>query len=125
MVIAAGRGHAARRRARADDSLDELRERVERAVRFANITIIEGNGASQFGIGVACAQITEAILRDERVVLPVAAYRERYGVTVALPTVVGREGAAGEFEPSMSEHEHSAFEHSVATLRDATGAIAQ
>ena len=57
--------------------------------------------------------------------LPVAAYRERYGVTVALPTVVGREGAAGEFEPSMSEHEHSAFEHSVATLRDATGAIAQ
>jgi L-lactate dehydrogenase len=106
-----------------DHSLDELRQRVERAVRFANITIIEGNCASQFGIGVACARITEAILRDERVVLPVAAYRERYGVTIALPTVVGREGAAGEFEPSMSEHERRAFEHSAATLREASCAI--
>jgi L-lactate dehydrogenase len=100
-------------------SLDELRRRIEREVRFANITIIEGNGASQFGIGVACAQITEAVLRDRRVVLPVAAYRERYGVTIALPTIVGSEGAAGELEPSMSEDERRAFERSAATLRKA------
>jgi L-lactate dehydrogenase len=104
-------------------SLDELQQRIERAVRFANITIIEGNGASQFGIGVACAQITEAILRDQRIVLPVAAYRERYGVTIALPTVVGREGAAGELEPSMSENERRAFERSAATLREAARGI--
>ncbi|MDX6684526.1 MAG: L-lactate dehydrogenase [Baekduia sp.] len=64
-------------------SVDDLREQVEREVRFANIAIIEGNDASQFGIGVACARITEAILGDERVVMPVAAYRERYGVTIA------------------------------------------
>jgi L-lactate dehydrogenase len=99
--------------------VDELREQVEREVRFANITIIEGNDASQFGIGVTCARITEAILGDERVVLPVAAYRERYGVTIGLPTVVGRAGAVGELEPSMSEAERNAFEHSATTLRDA------
>ena len=101
-------------------SLEDFRERVEHEVRFANITIIEGNDASQFGIGVACAGITEAILRDARAVLPVAAYRERHGVTIALPTVVGRQGAAGELEPSMSEDERRAFEHSAATLRKAT-----
>jgi L-lactate dehydrogenase len=104
-------------------SLGDLRQQIEREVRFANITIIEGNNASQFGIGVACARITEAILRDERVVLPVAAHRERYGVTIALPTVVGREGAAGELEPTMSEHERRAFERSAATLRDAARSI--
>jgi L-lactate dehydrogenase len=104
-------------------SLADLRRRIEREVRFANVTIIEGNGTSQFGIGVACAQITEAILRDEHVVLPVAAYRERHGVTIALPTVVGREGAAGELEPSMSEHERRAFERSAATLREAARGI--
>src|SRR5918998_280461 len=49
-------------------SLDDVRRRIEHEVRFANITIIEGNGASQFGIGIACAHITEAIPRDERVV---------------------------------------------------------
>jgi hypothetical protein len=34
--------------------------------------------------GAVCARITEAILRDERVILPPAAYRERYGATIAL-----------------------------------------
>src|SRR4051794_13659379 len=100
-------------------TVEELRQKIEREVRYANIAIIEGNDASQFGIGVACARITEAILGDERAVLPVAAYRRRYGVTFGLPTVVGRTGAVGELEPSMSEEERHAFEHSAATLRDA------
>ncbi len=52
-----------------------------------------------------------------------AAYRERYAMTIALPTVVGREGAAGELEPSMSEHERRAFERSAATLREAARGI--
>jgi L-lactate dehydrogenase len=101
----------------------DLRERVERAVRFANITIIEGNGASQFGIGVACARVTEAILRDERFLCPVAAYRESLGVTIALPTVIGRQGAVNQLEPSMSDQERQAFERSAATLRGAARSI--
>jgi L-lactate dehydrogenase len=104
-------------------ALDGLRERVEQQVRFANITIIEGNDASQFGIGAVCARITEAILRDERVVLPVAAYREHYGTTIALPTVVGRPGASRDLEPSMSADERHAFEASAATLREAAQGI--
>jgi L-lactate dehydrogenase len=104
-------------------SVEDLREQVEREVRFANITIIEGNDASQFGIGVVCARITEAVLDNERVVLPVAAFRARYGVAIGLPTVVGREGAAGELEPSMSDDERRALEHSAATLRDAVRSI--
>jgi L-lactate dehydrogenase len=82
-------------------SLDDLREQVEREVRFANITIIEGNDASQFGIGVTCARITEAILDDERAVMPAAAYHERYGVTIGLPTIVGRRGSARGAAPRL------------------------
>jgi L-lactate dehydrogenase len=104
-------------------SAGEVRQRVERAARCSNITIIEGNDASQFGIAVACARITEAILRDERVLLPVAAYREAFGVTIALPTVVGQQGATNELQPSMSDEERGAFEHSAATLRDAAGGL--
>ena len=66
---------------------------------------------------------TAAIASGERAVLPVAAYRERHGVTIALPTVVGREGAAGELEPSMSEDERRAFERRAGTLREAARAI--
>jgi L-lactate dehydrogenase len=102
-----------------DQSLDELREQVEREVRYANIAIIEGNDASQFGIGVVCARIAEAVLRDERVVLPIAAYREEHGVTIALPTVVGAAGPGGVLVPTMSDEERGDFERSVATLREA------
>jgi L-lactate dehydrogenase len=108
---------------RPERSVAELREQVEREVRYANIAIIEGNDASQFGIGVVCARIAEAVLRDERVVLPVAAYRERYGTTIALPTVVGRDGARGGLEPSMSGEERRALERSAETLREAARGI--
>jgi L-lactate dehydrogenase len=108
---------------RPERSLDELREQVEREVRYANIAIIEGNDASQFGIGAVCARIAEAVLRDERVVLPVAAHRERYGVTIGLPTVVGREGAGGALEPAMSAEERSGLERSAETLREAVRGV--
>src|SRR3954468_6642296 len=104
-------------------SLDELREQVEREVRYANIAIIEGNDASQFGIGAVCARIAEAILRDERVVLPVAAHDEGRGVTIALPTVIGRDGPRGVLMPAMSEDERNDFDRSVQTLRDAVAGL--
>jgi L-lactate dehydrogenase len=103
--------------------LADLREEVEREVRYANIAIIEGNDASQYGIGAVCARIAEAVLRDERAVLPVACYRERYGVSIGLPAVVGREGVRAGLEPSMSAEEREAFERSVETLREAVAGI--
>src|SRR5919198_404274 len=44
---------------------EELRREIERQVRFANIAIIEGIGASQHGIAMACARIAEILLRNE------------------------------------------------------------
>jgi L-lactate dehydrogenase len=37
--------------------IEAVRARVEHAVRYANISIIEGNKASQHGIGLACARL--------------------------------------------------------------------
>jgi L-lactate dehydrogenase len=39
--------------------LAEVRQAVEQEVRYANITIIEGIGASQLGIGMVSARIAE------------------------------------------------------------------
>jgi malate/lactate dehydrogenase len=61
--------------------------------------------------------------RDERVLLPVAAYRKARDVTIALPTVVGRHGAVNELEPSVSDKEPRALEQSAATLRDAARSV--
>src|SRR5260221_3562045 len=58
------------------ETLDSVRKQIEQSVRYANITIIEGNDASQFGIGIVSARIAEMILRDERAVIPIGIQRE-------------------------------------------------
>ena len=41
------------------EQLAELRAKIEKEVRYANITIIEGHEASQYGIGIVSARIAE------------------------------------------------------------------
>jgi L-lactate dehydrogenase len=101
--------------------VDELRQQVENDIRYANITIIEGTGASQYGIGAVSARLAEAVLRDERAVLPVAAYASRYEVTLSLVSVLGAGGVQQMHEPAMTSDERAALERSVAALRDAAG----
>ncbi len=103
----------------AGNSMDDLRKAVERDVRYANIAIIEGNEASQFGIGIVAARIAEAVLCDERAVLPIGAYHAGYGVTLSLPSVVGREGVSRILEPAMSEEERRSLGKSAEILRQA------
>jgi L-lactate dehydrogenase len=98
---------------------ENLRQTIEHEVRFANITIIEGNQASQFGIGMAAARIAEMVLRDERAVIPIGSFNPKYGVTLSLPSVVGRNGVIQILEPAMSKEERQAFERSAETLRKA------
>src|ERR1700716_529147 len=89
--------------------LDGVRKKIEDSVRYANITIIEGNDASQFGIGIVAARITEMVLRDERAVIPIGSYNDRFGVTLSLPSIVGRNGVVRSFEPEMSPGEQRAL----------------
>jgi len=100
-------------------SSEDLRQSIEHAVRFANISIIEGNLASQYGIGMACARIAEIVLRDERAVIPIGSYNPKYGITLSMPSVLGRDGVIRIFEPEMSKDEHQALERSAGILRDA------
>lgn len=102
-----------------DQSREQLRQTIEHDVRYANITIIEGNQASQFGIGMVSARIAEAVLRDERAVIPIGSYNPEYGVTLSLPSVLGRAGVEQILKPGMSDEERQALERSAATLRNA------
>jgi L-lactate dehydrogenase len=101
----------------------EFRQEIERQVRYANIAIIEGIGASQHGIGMACARIAEILLRNEPAVIPIATYNAEYGVTLSLPSVLGRRGVAQIIEPPMSGEEREALQHSADTLKSALARI--
>jgi L-lactate dehydrogenase len=102
----------------------ELRASIEQEVRYANITIIEGNQASQFGIGMVAARIAEMVLRDERAVIPIGSYHPRYGVTLSFPSVVGRQGVVRILEPDISEEERQSLQRSAETLRNAVARVA-
>ena len=98
----------------------QVRAQIEHDVRYANIAIIEGTGASRYGIAAVAVRLSSAVLRDERVLLPVGVYHPRYGTTLSLPAVVGATGVEDVVEPPMTGEERGALERSAAILRDAT-----
>jgi L-lactate dehydrogenase len=98
-------------------TIDALRDRIEKEVRYANITIIEGHDASQYGIGIVSARIAEIVLNDERAVIPIGSLQKRFGVTLSLPSVVGRNGVIEVLEPDMSDEERQGLEKSAETLK--------
>ncbi|MGB2910815.1 MAG: L-lactate dehydrogenase [Anaerolineales bacterium] len=75
---------------------DEVRADIERGVKLAAYSIIEGKGSTNFGIGSALARIVEVVLQDQRSLLtvctPVPEVAGVKNVTVSLPHLVGGEG---------------------------------
>ena len=102
---------------------DDARRELESEVRFANITIIEGTGASALGIGVVSARIAEMIIRDENAVIPLGSWNPEYGVTLSVPTVLGRRGVVRRLPPDLSAAERQALEKSAETLRSAVARL--
>jgi len=101
------------------ERIDELRQKLEREVRYANISIIEGHDASQYGIGIVSARIAEMVLNDERAVVPIGSYQKKFGVTLSLPSVVGRAGVIEVLEPEMSDEEREGLRKSADSLQQA------
>jgi L-lactate dehydrogenase len=99
------------------ETLKELRQKLENEVRYANITIIEGHDASQYGIGVVSARIAEMVLRDERAVIPIGSWQEEFGVTLSLPSVVGSSGIIEVLQPELSQEERESLQRSAESLR--------
>jgi L-lactate dehydrogenase len=101
------------------EKLDDIRAQLEKDVRYANITIIEGHDASQYGIGIVSARIAEMVLRDERAAIPIGSFHSEFGVTLSLPSVVGHAGVLEVMQPELSSLERSALERSAEGLRNA------
>jgi L-lactate dehydrogenase len=104
---------------RGDRRPEDVQAEIEKQVRTANITIIEGIGASQYGIGIVSARLAEAVLRDEGSVYPVGSYHQEHRVSLSLPAVIGRSGVMRTLSPRMSVEERAGLEYSAEVLREA------
>ena len=105
------------------ETLAGLREQVEKEVRYANITIIEGHNASQYGIGIVAVRIAEMICNDERAVIPVGSFQKDFGVTLSLPSVVGRGGVIEVMQPDMTDEELAGLHKSAESLKAALSRV--
>ena len=106
---------------------DSVRQEIDQKVRRAAYTIIEGKGATYYGIGSALARIVEAILDDEHVLLtvcsPLANLAQAPDVTISLPHIVGRQGIMGTLPLPLNHSEEAALKASAQIIKEATDQI--
>lgn len=105
----------------------EKRQRIDASVRRAAYSIIEGKGATYYGIGSALARIVEVILHDQRAILTVSATApESWGggdVTFSLPHLVGGEGLLATFPPVLTETEEGLLRASAKVISGALDGV--
>jgi L-lactate dehydrogenase len=104
------------------------RQQVDEQVRRAAYHIIAGKGATYYGIGSAVARIVSVVLHDQRAILTicsrVTAVPDCEGVTLALPHLVGGEGALATIPLPLDPTEQEGLRRSAAILREALESLA-
>jgi len=106
---------------------DAQRRDIEDNVRRAAYHIIKGKGATYYGIGSAVARIVDVLLHDQRAILTICTRIEGVpgcdGVTLALPHLVGGQGALAALPLSLNSIEEAALRHSAGILRQALDSL--
>ena len=97
------------------------RDAIAHRVVNAAYEVIEGKGATNYAIGLAGARLVEALLAPARTVLPLSSVLTNYygisGVCMAVPTVVGRDGAGTQLELPVSDDELAQLRASAEHIR--------
>ena len=101
---------------------DAVQARIDEGVRRAAYRIIEGKGATYYGIGAGLARLVAAIGGDERSVHSVSIMTpEVEGITdvpLSLPRILGKGGVQGDLVPHLTPQEHAALRASAQLLKD-------
>ncbi len=107
----------------------EDKRRIDERVRRAAYYIIEGKGATYYGIGSAIAKIVSVILYDQRAILTLTTPTEEVAgikdVSVSVPRLLGGEGVLATFPLPLSPQEEEALRRSAQIIRSAIDELDQ
>jgi L-lactate dehydrogenase len=107
-------------------TVDEL-DQIAIDVRDAAYKVIQGKGATNYAIGLSSARIIEAILNDERAVMPVSPVLRDFhgvdGVALSVPSVVSAAGAVPIRETRFADNELDLFHRSAGALREVVDSL--
>jgi L-lactate dehydrogenase len=102
---------------------DKDKARIDDRVRHAAYRIIEGKGATYFGIGAGIARIARAIGDNEGAVLTLSNVEGFGGVSLSLPRVLNSSGIETTIQPVLSTTEANALKRSAETLKAAAAEL--
>ncbi|KGR83249.1 malate dehydrogenase [Lysinibacillus odysseyi] len=102
------------------DRLEEIVDRTRNG--GAEIVNLLGNGSAYYAPAAALIEMAEAILKDQKRILPSVAYLEgEYGYSdlyLGVPTLLGADGIEKIFELELTEKEKSALDVSAEAVRN-------
>lgn len=111
------------------DLSEPIRTKIDEGVRRAAYSIIQGKGATYYGIGSALSRIVDTVLHDQRSILTVCARsRDVAGVsdvTVSVPRLIGGGGILETFPLPLSEQETAGLRNSALVIRQALDGLLQ
>lgn len=99
----------------------ESMERIADEVKNSAYEIISKKNATYYGIAMSVKRICEAIIRDEKYILPVSGMMHgEYGISdvvLSMPAIVGRDGVERQVPLALSDEEQCKLKESAETLK--------
>lgn len=93
--------------------------KIEDEVRNAAYEIINRKGATAYGIGMCLVRITNAILEDKKIILPVSSYDTNNKICISTPAIVGMNGVYDKIYIPLNEEEQSKLQNSINIIKEA------
>ena len=100
---------------------DNAMKKIAEDVKNSAYEIIGKKGATYYGIAMSVKRILEAVVRDEKSILPISSLQhDNHGISdisISMPAIVGRNGVEGTVPISLSPEEKEALLESAKTLK--------
>lgn len=103
-------------------SKEELDD-IENNVRNAAYEIINRKGATAYGIGMCLVRITNAILENKNIILPVSSWDSVNKVCISTPAIVGSNGVNEKIFIPLNEEEKNKLINSINVIKSAIDKI--
>lgn len=102
--------------------IEETQNRIADDVKNSAYEIIARKKATYYGIAMSVKRICEAIVRDEKSILPISSMMHgEYGIdgiALSMPAIIGRNGVETHVPIQLDENETVKLQESARTLKD-------
>lgn len=92
---------------------------IENEVRNSAYEIIERKGATAYGIGMCLVRITNAIIEDKNIILPVSSWDGKNEICISTPAIVNKHGVKEKIFIPLNEKETELIINSINVIKNA------